>query len=185
MSTSTLKTYTDVQGLVAPYHDRIIVDRDTPERFTASGFEIPGSFLAKKNTGIILGRGQRCSEMEVGQYILFGRNSGTDITINDRTYVIMQEEDAILEMLPEGKVRMFGDRVLIKPEEAPKMIKGIFVPDTVDEKPQTGKAIAVGARCNEVKADDSVLFGKFAGMRVTIQGNEFICIREKDVFAHL
>lgn len=180
----TLKTTIEgaLDQTIKPYHARIIVDRDTPEKFTASGFEIPGSFLDKKNTGIVLSVGARCNELAVGMYILFGRNSGTDITINDRTYVIMNEEDAILQMDP---LKMFGNRMLIEPADAPKMIKGIFIPDTVEEQPQTGIVRHVGPACEEIKENENVLFGKFAGMKITVRGKEYICVREKDVFAHL
>lgn len=180
----TLKTILPgaLDQTIKPYHGRIIVDRDTPEKFTASGFEIPGSFLSKKNTGIVLSSGARCKEVSVGMYILFGRNSGTEITINDRTYVIMSEEDAILEMDP---LKMFGNRLLIEPAEAPKMIKGIFIPDTVEEQPQTGIVRYVGPSCEEIRENENVLYGKFAGMKITVRGKEYICVREKDVFAHM
>lgn len=180
----TLKTTTQgISQILAPYHNRIVVDRDTPERFTASGFEIPGSFLPKKNTGIVLGTGQRVKEVSIGMYILFGRNSGTEITINDHTYLIMREEDAILEI--GGTIRMFGNRLLIEPSEAPKMIKGIHIPDTVEEQPQTGIVRHVGRDCEEVVPGANVLYGKYAGMKITVQGKEYICVREQDVFANL
>lgn len=180
----TLKTTIEggIDKLIAPYHDRIIVDRDTPARFTESGFEIPGSFLQKPNTGIILGVGKRCKEVTIGQYILFGRNSGTEITINERTYVLMREEDAILQIDP---IKVFSNRLLIEPSEAPKMIRGIHIPDTVEEQPQTGIVRFKGEACDEVEVDENVLFGKYAGMKITVHGKEYLCVRQDDVFASL
>lgn len=180
----TLKQYLPgaLDGIMRPYHNRLIVDRDTPAKFTASGFEIPGSFLQKPHTGVVLGAGPRCEEVAIGMYILFGRSSGTDITINDHTYVVMREEDAILQIDP---VMPFGNRLLIEPSEAPKMIKGIYIPDTVEEQPQTGIVRYIGKGCEESRLDSYVLFGKYAGMKLTVQNKEFICVREKDVFANL
>src|SRR5688572_8730786 len=99
----TLKTEVTASGpldkILKPYHDRIIIKRDTPDQFTASGFEIPGSFLPKPNTGLVLGVGKRGSqEIQIGMHVLFGRNSGTEITLNEHTYVIMHDEDCILEI---------------------------------------------------------------------------------------
>lgn len=181
----TLKTNLDIAigKLASPYHDRIIVDRDSPAKFTESGFEIPGSFLKKPNTGIIKGVGKRVNEVAVGQYILFGRNSGTEITINDRTYIIMREGDAILEIAEP--IRLFGNRLLIEPAEAPKMIKGIHIPDTVEEQPQTGIVRHKGVLCEEVLEGANVLFGKYAGMKITVHSKEYLCVREQDVFANL
>lgn len=180
----TLKTYTAdaLDKIIRPYHDRIIVDRDTPARFTESGFEIPGSYLDKPNTGIILSVGARCNEMQVGMYILFGRNSGTELTINDKTLVVMHELDAILQIDP---IMPFADRLLIEPAEPPKVIKGIHIPDNVQEQPQTGIIRFKGIQCSETVIGENVLFGKFAGMRVTVRGKEYLCVREKDVFARL
>lgn len=185
----TLKTYVNVRGdidkIIKPYHNKIIVERDTPERFTASGFEIPGSFLEKKNTGVILSVGSRCNkEIQPGMHVLFGRNSGTDLTINDFTIVVMHDVDLILCMNP---LKMFGDRLLIEPAEAPKMIKGIHIPDTIEEQPQVGIILHRGSACTEPLAEvgASVLFGKYAGMKINILGKEYLCIRDKDVFARL
>lgn len=184
----TIKTQIEVikkpiTEILIPIHDRVVVMRDTPLQWTASGFEIPGSFLRKPNTGKILNVGARCSsELKPSMHVMFGRGSGTEITINDVTMVIMRTEDIMLQTDP---FMMFGDRVLIKASQAPKMLGSIYVPDTVEESPETGVVHAAGILCDEVSAGAYVMFGKYAGMRVIVHGEEFICVRQVDVIANL
>jgi chaperonin GroES len=89
------------------------------------------------------------------------------------------------------KVRPLHDRVLIKRvEEEEKTSGGIIIPDTAKEKPIQGKVIAVGkgkvledgkVLVMEVKKGDRVLFGKYAGTEVTIDGEEHLIMREEDI----
>ena len=89
------------------------------------------------------------------------------------------------------KIRPLQDRVIVKRvEEEAKSKGGIIIPDTAKEKPQEGRVIAVGTgkiledgtvRPLEVKAGDKVLFTKYAGTDVKIDGEEQIIIREDDV----
>ena len=92
-------------------------------------------------------------------------------------------------------VRPLNDRILVKRIEAKKKKKGsIIVPDTAKEKPQEGEVVAIGnGRVlddgtlvpPEVKKGDRVLFGKYAGNEITIEGQEFLILREDDVLAIL
>ncbi|HUU56559.1 MAG TPA: co-chaperone GroES [bacterium] len=91
------------------------------------------------------------------------------------------------------EVRPLGDRVLVKRLEEEEVIKGgIIIPDTAKEKPQRGQVVAVGlGRLDDdgkripldVKAGDSILFGKYAGNEVTIGDEEYLIMREDDVLA--
>lgn len=91
------------------------------------------------------------------------------------------------------KVKPLADRVLVKPlEEEDKTPGGIILPDTAKEKPMRGKIVAVGAgkfdekgsRVKlEVKADDIVLYGKYSGTEIKIDGEEFLIMRESDILA--
>lgn len=91
------------------------------------------------------------------------------------------------------EVRPLGDRVLVKRLEEEEVIKGgIIIPDTAKEKPQRGQVVAVGlGRLDDdgkripldVKAGDSILFGKYAGNEVTIDDEEYLIMREDDVLA--
>jgi chaperonin GroES len=93
------------------------------------------------------------------------------------------------------KMRPLHDRLLVKRVEGEAKSKGgIIIPDTAKEKPQEGKVIAVGnGRVTddgkvvplEVKKGDRVLFGKYSGSEVTIEGEEHLIIREEDVLAIL
>jgi len=89
-------------------------------------------------------------------------------------------------------VKPLADRILIKPIEAAEVKKGgIIIPDTAKEKPQEGEVIEVGPGRTEdgkeipvaVKKGDRVLYGKYSGTEVTVEGEEYLFIREADVLA--
>ncbi len=89
------------------------------------------------------------------------------------------------------QVRPLHDRVLVKRFlEEEKSKGGIYIPDTAKEKPVQGEIIAVGAgrvaedgkvRPLEVKKGDKVLFGKYAGTEIKIEGDDFLMMREEDI----
>ncbi|MEW6267277.1 MAG: co-chaperone GroES [Thermodesulfobacteriota bacterium] len=89
------------------------------------------------------------------------------------------------------KVRPLHDRVVVQRiEEEEKTKGGIIIPDTAKEKPQQGKVIAVGkgkllengTRVEmDVKKGDTILFGKYAGTEIKIEGEEFLIMREDDI----
>ncbi len=91
------------------------------------------------------------------------------------------------------KIKPLGDRILVLGVEEEKKTKGgILIPDTAKEKPQEGKVIAVGpGKVNEkgkripldVKKGDRVLFGKYAGNEIKIDGVEHLIMREDDILA--
>jgi chaperonin GroES len=93
------------------------------------------------------------------------------------------------------KIKPLSDRVVIEPLEAEeKTSGGIYLPDTAKEKPQMGKIVAAGpGRVNdsgqlikpEVKVGDKVLYGKYSGTDVTIDGKDYLIVRESDVLAIL
>lgn len=85
-------------------------------------------------------------------------------------------------------VKPLADRVLVEPAAAEeKTAGGIIIPDTAKEKPQRGKVIAVGnGKPDEpltVKAGDQVLYGKYAGTEINIEGKDYMIMRESDIFA--
>ena len=89
-------------------------------------------------------------------------------------------------------VKPLADRVLVKPIETAEVKKGgIIIPDTAKEKPQEGEVIQVGPGRSEegkvipiaVKKGDRVLYGKYSGTEVTIDGVEYLFIRESDILA--
>jgi len=90
------------------------------------------------------------------------------------------------------KVAPLADRVVIKPlEEAESMRGGLYIPDTAKEKPQQGEITAVGPGrvedgkrvAMEVKVGDKVLYGKYSGTEVTLDGEQRLILRESDVLA--
>ena len=85
-------------------------------------------------------------------------------------------------------IKPLADRVLVEPAAAEeKTASGIIIPDTAKEKPQRGKIVAVGSGKKDepltVKAGDSVLYGKYAGTEITVEGKDYLIMRESDIFA--
>lgn len=88
------------------------------------------------------------------------------------------------------KIRPLADRVIVEPAAAEeKTASGIIIPDTAKEKPQRGNIVAVGSGKKDepltVKVGDAVLYGKYAGTEITIEGKEYLIMRESDIFAIL
>ena len=90
------------------------------------------------------------------------------------------------------KVRPLHDRIIIEriEESSEQMVGGIIIPDTAKEKPQQGKVVAVGkGKVKEdgsvtpldVKANDTVLFGKYSGQEIKLDGTEYLIMREDEI----
>jgi chaperonin GroES len=85
-------------------------------------------------------------------------------------------------------VKPLADRVLVEAAPAEEKTKGgIIIPDTAKEKPMRGKVIAVGAGKKDepttVKPGDTVLYGKYAGTEIQIEGKEYLIMKESDIYA--
>ncbi|MCF8303577.1 MAG: co-chaperone GroES [Bacteroidales bacterium] len=85
-------------------------------------------------------------------------------------------------------IKPLADRVVVEPSPAEeKTSGGIIIPDTAKEKPQKGTVVAVGDGKKDepltVKEGDTVLYGKYAGTEITIDGNEYLIMRESDILA--
>lgn len=86
------------------------------------------------------------------------------------------------------KIKPLADRVLIEPQEAEtKTATGIYIPETAKEKPQRGKIIAAGPGSKdekmEVKVGDMVLYGKYSGTEITVDGKDYLIMRQSDILA--
>ena len=91
------------------------------------------------------------------------------------------------------KLRPLHDRILVERiEEGEQQVGGIIIPDSAKEKPQQGKVVAVGdgkpdkdgkKTPLDVKAGDTILFGKYSGQEIKIDGNEYLIMREDEVLA--
>jgi len=92
-----------------------------------------------------------------------------------------------------SRIKPLADRVVIKAlEESEQMKGGLYIPDTAKEKPSQGEVVAVGpgkfsddgTRVEmEVKVGDKVLYGKYSGTEITLDGQEYLILRESDVLA--
>ena len=86
------------------------------------------------------------------------------------------------------KIKPLADRVLIEPAQAEeKTAGGIIIPDTAKEKPQKGTVVAVGPGKKDepmtVKVGDVVLYGKYSGTEITVDGGNYLIMRESDIVA--
>jgi chaperonin GroES len=137
-----------------PLHDRVVVKRIEEQEKTKGGIIIPDSAKEKPVEGMVIAVGNG-------------------------------------KVLKSGKLQPLGDRVLVKPVEAKEMKRsGIIIPDSAKEKPVEGKVIAVGngkvsddgkVRALEVKPGDRVLFGKYSGQEIKVDGEEMVILREDDI----
>jgi chaperonin GroES len=92
-----------------------------------------------------------------------------------------------------SRIQPLADRVVVKAmEEAEQMRGGLYIPDTAKEKPSQGHVMAVGPGklseegkrlAPDVKVGDKVLYGKYSGTEITLDGEEFLILRESDVLA--
>ena len=86
------------------------------------------------------------------------------------------------------KIQPLADRVLVEPQEAEtKTASGIYIPDSAKEKPQQGKVVAVGSGKKDhemtVKVGDTVLYGKYSGTELKLDGKDYLIMREDDILA--
>ncbi|MBQ9499249.1 MAG: co-chaperone GroES [Bacteroidaceae bacterium] len=85
-------------------------------------------------------------------------------------------------------IKPLADRVLVLPDPAEeKTVGGLIIPDTAKEKPLSGQVVAVGNGTKDeemiLKAGDSVLYGKYAGTEIEVQGEKYLIMRQSDVVA--
>jgi chaperonin GroES len=85
-------------------------------------------------------------------------------------------------------IKPLADRVLVEPAAAEeKTASGIIIPDTAKEKPQRGKVVAVGPGKKDepttVKEGDTVLYGKYSGTEINVEGTDYLIMRESDILA--
>jgi len=86
------------------------------------------------------------------------------------------------------KIQPLADRVVVEPQAAEtKTASGLYIPDSAKEKPQQGKVVAVGKGKKDhemtVKVGDVVLYGKYAGNELKLDGNDYLIMREDDILA--
>jgi chaperonin GroES len=109
--------------------------------------------------------------------------------------VVALVPNQFLQKTMSVSIKPLADRVLVRPAAAEeKTASGIIIPDTAKEKPQRGEIVAVGEGKIadngtlvklQVKVGDQVLYGKYAGTEITVEGHDYLIMRESDIFAIL
>lgn len=102
----------------------------------------------------------------------------------------LQETQILKHVMSTLKLTPLADRVLVEPAPAEeKTSSGLIIPDSAKEKPQRGTVVAVGSGKKDepltVKTGDTVLYGKYSGTEVSIEGKDYLIMRESDIFAVL
>lgn len=108
--------------------------------------------------------------------------------IADSQYYLIKQIKNYKNMAKKLQVTPLHDRVIVKPAAAEeKTAGGIIIPDTAKEKPQRGIVVAAGTGKKDepmtVKVGDNVLYGKYAGTEITIEGQDLLIMRESDILA--
>jgi len=90
--------------------------------------------------------------------------------------------------MSQVKIKPLADRVLVEPMAAEeKTASGIYIPDTAKEKPQKGTVVALGPGTKdvtmEVKIGDVVLYGKYSGTEINVDGKDFLMMKQADILA--
>jgi len=90
--------------------------------------------------------------------------------------------------MSDVKIKPLEDRVLVEPQAAEeKTASGIIIPDSAKEKPQRGVIVAVGSGNKDVemqvKVGDTVLYGKYAGTELSVEGKDYLIMRQSDILA--
>jgi chaperonin GroES len=103
-------------------------------------------------------------------------------------YLLFNKTKINTTMAKKLSVTPLSDRVIVKPAPAEeKTAGGIIIPDTAKEKPQRGTVVAAGPGKKDepvtVKVGDTVLYGKYAGTEIQIEGDDFLIMRESDILA--
>ena len=84
-------------------------------------------------------------------------------------------------------IKPLADRVLVRPAPAEEKVGGIIIPDTAKEKPQRGTVVAVGDGTKDdpmvLKDGDTVLYGKYSGTELEVEGEKYLMMRQSDVLA--
>lgn len=86
------------------------------------------------------------------------------------------------------KIKPIADRVVVEPKAAEeKTASGLFIPEAAKERPLQGTVIAVGAGTSEVKMEvavgDTVLYGKYAGTEISLEGKDYLIMKQNDILA--
>jgi chaperonin GroES len=97
--------------------------------------------------------------------------------------------------MAKAKIKPLADRIVVEPlEETEEMRGGLYIPDTAKEKPQQGTVVAVGPGRRtdkgelikvEIEVGNRVLYGKYSGTEVSVDGNDYLIVKESDVLAVL
>jgi chaperonin GroES len=102
--------------------------------------------------------------------------------------ILFKQKQIITTMAKKLNITPLHDRVIVKPAAAEeKTAGGIIIPDTAKEKPQRGTVLAAGPGKKDepvtVKAGDTVLYGKYAGTEISVEGQDYLIMRESDILA--
>jgi chaperonin GroES len=181
--------------ILVVYGDRLLIKEDEKRvEETKSGIIIPGTVDFKESTGLqkhlitgeVLTIGDDCRYAKTDDHILFGRGDVARIEFQNSNYSIIRESAILLKMNGDDILSVNNDRVLVKPEARKEKTEGgLFIPANANYEPTAGEAFRVGSDCRFIKEGQRIMFGKNAGMEISIKGTSYIIIREADVVGNI
>lgn len=178
-----------IENELIPLNNYIIVKQDLPSDKNGS-IIIPDNAKLKPLQGIVtkIGIGSRMFPMDIyiEDRVVFNKKGNIEIVINEKPYLIVHSQNVIYTLNNKNmKVKkLLSDRLFVKPEAVRRETEtGIIIPDTAIEKPSKGIITKVGIECknNALQEGDSVMFMVGAGIKMEIQGEEILVIRESEI----
>ncbi len=183
-----------------PLYDHVLISRKQAADRVGS-IIIPDAHKEKMLEGTVLAVGQgivnpqtgilRPADVKVGDRVLFGsQHVGTDVKIEDKDLVVCRQNDLATIVREDGTLAPLFDRLVVQRAEGVKQIGRIFVPDSAVTKTQEGIVVALGSGAIlvsgkqmawDIALGDRVLFGKYSGSEVKVDGKELLILREDDV----
>jgi chaperonin GroES len=123
-------------------------------------------------------------QFQPGDEVIFLPNCDADATIEGRSYHVMKHHEIISKIMTNRLIPS-GDRVCVEPKEAQSKTRtGLYIPDTAKKKPNIGTVITVGRDVKYIKPGEEVVYEKYAGTEVGLNGKEYMIMREGDILMH-
>jgi len=181
---------------VTPVGERVFVKVDEMDVRTAGGLVLPSSAQKAPTQGKVTAVSEGCS-LKVGDQVVYGKYSGTDLAVDGAPHVLLKEEDVVglLSSQDVSKLKPLGDRILVKVSAAEEETSaGVILTSAATEKPTFGTVLSVGPGKKvedettppKVSVGSTILYSKYSG--TDFQGEdetEYIVIRESDILAEL
>lgn len=173
-------------GHILPEGRRVLVKPAKAKVFDDEGNPILFAQRVAPNFGEIIARGPEAT-LQVGQQVWYTpKKNFTLIVTKELGTNLLYEEKNLLFTKTNDMIEPLENRLVIEADTTESTSKrGVLIPETAKEKPQSGTVLAAGPECKKVKKGDHVLFGKYSGVQLTVDEKDVMIIKENDCLAIL